>query len=164
MSDLIVLAYTDESNAEAAYREVQKLQSGLIVELAGMALVKVDPDGKTRVETPDGGQIVGYSTASGALFGAVIGLLFFVPLIGLVVGGALGALFSALERTGMNARFRAQVKDVVAAGSSAVVIYATKITRDKFAEALAPFGGTVVETSLSSDEEKELAHSLEPAR
>jgi uncharacterized membrane protein len=160
MSDLVIIAYDSEAGAEGAYKKVQDLQRALVVELAGLALVRIDQEGKTKVETPASGQLIGLGAATGALFGAFIGLLFFIPVIGLVIGGAVGALISGLERTGMNASFRARVKNELPVGSSAVVIYATKITRDKFADALAPFGGTVIETSLSQADERQLASEL----
>ncbi|PJJ61959.1 DUF1269 domain-containing protein [Compostimonas suwonensis] len=160
MADLIVIAYDEESNAESAYNEIQKLQTDLVVELAGLALVKVDAEGKTHVSTPNSGSIIGLSAATGALFGTLLGLLFFIPFAGLVIGGAFGALFAGLDKTGVDSEFRNQVKSTVSAGKSAVVVYATKLTEDKFAAALAPFGGEVIKTSLSAEEERELAHDL----
>ncbi|HEX5298980.1 MAG TPA: DUF1269 domain-containing protein [Streptosporangiaceae bacterium] len=37
---------------------------------------------------------------------------------------------------------------------------ASKITEDKFASAMQPFGGTILKTSLSESDEKELAEEL----
>ena len=37
---------------------------------------------------------------------------------------------------------------------------ALKITEDKFARAMRPFGGTILKTSLSESDEKELAEEL----
>jgi len=37
---------------------------------------------------------------------------------------------------------------------------AEKITEDKFAERMAPYGGQLLKTSLSEADEKELAHDL----
>lgn len=159
MADLIILAYTDEAKAEAAYAKVQDLQRDLVVQLAGLALVH-KRDGKVRVESPGGSTQVSAATASGALFGTIVGLLFLVPFVGFVVGGALGALVAALERTGMDRAFRERVRDVVTDGRSAVVVYATKLTADRFSEAIGPFGGTIVQTSLSDEAERELAHDL----
>lgn len=161
MSDLIVIAFDSEAQAEAAYNEVQALQDDLVVELAGLALVKVDGEGKTKVEYPGTAGKVGVGAAGGALFGVLIGLLFFVPLAGLVFGGLFGALFAGLDKTGINAEFRDRVKSSVSAGKSAIVIYAIKLTEDKFAAALAPYGGTVVQTSLSGDDEKQLIEDLQ---
>lgn len=160
MADLIVISYDTEADAEAAYNQVQALQNDLVVELAGLALVKVDGEGKTKVEYPGAAGNIGMGAAGGALFGALIGILFFVPVAGLVFGGLFGALFAGLDKTSLDAEFRDRVKSTVTAGKSAVVIYATKLTEDKFAAALAPYNGTVVQTSLSEEDEKELIHDL----
>lgn len=160
MADLIVIAFDTESDAEGAYEKIQELQGDLIVQLAGLAVVKVDDDGKSHVDYPGGVGNIGVGAAGGALFGTLIGILFFVPFVGLVFGGLMGALFAGIDRTGLNAEFRGQVKDAVSQGKSAVVLYATKITEDKFAAALAPFKGTVIKTSLSADDERELIHDM----
>ncbi|GAA2246129.1 DUF1269 domain-containing protein [Herbiconiux moechotypicola] len=160
MADLIVIAFDSETEAEGAYDKVQELQGDLIVQLAGLALVTVDADGKTHVKNPGAAGNIGLGAAGGALFGTLIGILFFVPFFGLVFGGLLGALFAGIDKTGLNSEFRSQVKDAVSAGKSAVVVYATKLTEDKFAQALAPFGGTVIKTSLSDEDEKTLIHDL----
>lgn len=160
MADLIVIAFDTEEHAEGAYEKVQELQNDLVVELSGLALVKVDAEGKTKVEYPGTTGKIGVGAAGGALFGTLIGILFLVPFVGLVFGGLFGALFAGLDKTGLDAEFRNRVKSTVSAGKSAVVIYAYKLTEDKFAAALAPFAGTVVQTSLSAEDEKTLIHDL----
>jgi uncharacterized membrane protein len=164
MADLIVISFDSDEQAEAAYNEVQRLQDDLIVQLAGLALVTVDDDGKTHVHTPGPAGKVGWGAASGAVFGTLIGLIFFIPVAGLVIGGLFGALFAGLDKTGLNAEFRERVQRTVTAGKSAVVLYATKLTQDKFAAALAPFEGEIVQTSLSEEEERELAQELTTQR
>jgi uncharacterized membrane protein len=160
MADLIVLAFDSEADAEGAYNKVQELQNDLIVQLSGLALVKVDDDGKTHVDYPGPVGKFGAGIAGGALFGTLIGILFFVPIAGLIFGGLFGALFAGLDKTGLDAAFRDRVKATVTAGKSAVVLYAVKITEDKFAAALRPFNGTVVQTSLSEEVERELIDDL----
>jgi uncharacterized membrane protein len=160
MAELIVIAFDSEADAESAYNKIQELQNDLVVELAGLALVKVDADGKTRVEYPGPAGKIGYGVAGGALFGTLIGILFFVPVVGLVFGGLFGALFAGLDKTSLDAEFRNRVQSTVSSGKSAVVVYAHKLTEDKFAAAIAPFHGTVVQTSLSEEDERELIHDL----
>ncbi len=160
MADLIVIAFDSEADAEAAYNTVQQLQDDMVVQLAGLALVKVNSEGKTSVEYPGGIANIGFGALGGALFGTLIGILFFVPVGGLVVGGLVGALFAGLDKAGMDSEFRGRVQSAVSAGKSAIVVYATKLTADKFAAALAPFHGTVMQTSLSEEDERELAHDL----
>jgi uncharacterized membrane protein len=158
MSELIVIGYDDQATAAQAYNQVLALNRDFVVRLSGLALVTVDLDGKEHVETPR--KIVGVSAASGALWGMLLGLLFFVPGVGLLLGGAMGALFGKLSKSGFNDQFRAQVQDMLHPGSAAVVVMASKITEDKFADAMAPFGGKLLKTSLSEQDEQELAAEL----
>ena len=158
MSELIVIGYDNHDQATSAYNEVLGMQGDFVVELRGLAIVTVDAEGKSHVETPQ--KIVGISAASGALWGMLLGLLFFVPFFGLALGGLMGALFGKLGKSGINDEFRQQVNELLDPGKAAVVVMASKITEDKFADRLKPFGGKLLKTSLSEDDEKELAHEL----
>lgn len=158
MSELIIIGYEDHETAAKAYEKVIELQRDFVVELSGLAVVRIDADGKQRVETP--GKIVGASAATGALWGMIFGLLFLVPGFGLLFGGMMGALSGKLGKMGINRAFRERVDTLLEPGKAAVVVMARKITEDKFAAALAPFGGSVLQTSLSEDDERELAAEL----
>ncbi|MEW2522893.1 DUF1269 domain-containing protein [Actinacidiphila alni] len=158
MSELIVIGYDDHAVAENAYSAVQTLQNDYVVNLTGLAIVSVDEDGKTHVDTPS--KIVGVSAASGALWGMVFGILFLVPGLGLLMGAAMGGLLGKLGKTGIDDQFRGQVQALLKPGTTAVVIMATKITEDKFADAMQPYGGTLLKTSLSDEDEQELSEHL----
>ncbi len=158
MSELIVIGYDDHDKATAAYNEVMALQGDFVVELRGLAIVTVDAEGKSHVETPQ--KIVGMSAASGALWGMLLGLLFLVPFVGLAIGGLMGAVFGKLGKTGINDEFRRQVQELLEPGKAAVVVMASKITEDKFADRMKQYGGTLLKTSLSDEDEKELASEL----
>jgi uncharacterized membrane protein len=119
--------------------------------------VDVDADGKTHVDTPR--RIIGASAATGAIFGLLLGLLFFVPGMALL-GGAVGVLMGTFNKSGIDASFRSQVEHLIEPGHSAVVIMASRITEDKFAAAMQSFGGTILKTSLSDSDERELAEEL----
>ncbi|MEV0129645.1 DUF1269 domain-containing protein [Dactylosporangium sp. NPDC050688] len=157
MSDLIVIGYENPETARQAYEQVQRLQQDFVVDLRGLAIVHVDPDGKTHVDTPQ--RIVGASAATGGLFGLLLGLLFFVPGM-VLLGGAIGALMGKLNKSGIDAEFRNRVEHLLEPGHSAVVIMASKITEDRFASAMRPFGGIILKTSLSESDEEELAGEL----
>jgi len=158
MSEIIVIGYDEQSTATQAYKEVLTLQQDFVVELTGLAIVRVDDEGKSHVETPQ--KIVGVSAASGALWGMLIGILFLVPFFGLALGGAMGALMGKMGKSGIDEQFRSQVQALLKPGGAAVVIMASKITDDKFANAMKQFGGTLLKTSLSEVDEKELASEL----
>lgn len=158
MSELIIIGYDDHAVAERANNKVLELQRDFIVDLAGLAVVRVDDDGKRHIDTP--GSIVGRSASSGAIWGAVIGLLFLAPGLGLLVGGAWGALMGKASKAGINRSLRERVDGLLEPGKAALVVMARKVTEDKFSAAMAEFGGTVLQTSLSDADEKELAVEL----
>jgi uncharacterized membrane protein len=161
MSDLIIIGYQDHDTAKRAYEEVLVLQNDHVVELAGLAVVTVDEQGKSHVDTP--GSLVPGSAAVGALWGALFGILFLIPGAGLLIGGALGALIGRLSKSGINASFRQRVQSMLEPGKAAVVVMTVERTEDKFTAALRPFGGEVLQTSLSNEDEKELAEELRTA-
>jgi hypothetical protein len=90
MSDLIVLGYDNPVQARSAYDEVLALQSDFVAELRGLAIVTVDAEGKSHVETPT--KIVGMGAASGVLWGMLIGLLFLCAVLRRRVGWGVGRI------------------------------------------------------------------------
>ncbi|RSS35024.1 DUF1269 domain-containing protein [Streptomyces sp. WAC08241] len=159
MSELIVIGYDDHAVARKAFKEVQKLRDDHVVELKGLAVVRIDEDGETHVDTPAKTEQIALSATAGALWGLVFGMIVLTPGIG-VVGAALGGLVGKLNQMGVDRGFRQKVSDLLAPGSAAVVIMASKITEDRFATAMEPFGGTVLKTSLPEESERELAEQL----
>ncbi|WP_328940754.1 DUF1269 domain-containing protein [Streptomyces sp. NBC_00250] len=160
MSELIVLGYEDRAVANRAFDAVQKLEGSHVIELTGLAIVSVDADGKTHVDTPARRKgEAALSATAGALWGMVFGMIILTPGIG-VVGAAVGGLIGKLNQMGVDNRFRDKVQSLLAPGSSAVVVMASKVTEDKFAAAVEQFGGTVLKTSLSEESERELAEQL----
>ncbi|MFE5833113.1 DUF1269 domain-containing protein [Streptomyces sp. NPDC056488] len=159
MSELIVIGYEDHAVAREAFKAVQQLRADHVVELNGLAVVRVDPDGETHVDTPAKTEEIALSATAGALWGLVFGMIVLTPGIG-VVGAALGGLIGKLNQMGVDRGFRQKVSDLLAPGSAAVVIMASKITEDRFAAAMEPFGGTVLKTSLSEESERELSEQL----
>ncbi|MDO5736892.1 MAG: DUF1269 domain-containing protein [Propionibacteriaceae bacterium] len=158
MSELIILGYDDDATAEKAYNKVLELNRDFIVALNGLAMVRMDEKGRKHIETP--GSLVAASTTSGALWGMILGVLFLIPGLGLLFGGAMGALSGVAGKAGVNRAFKAKVDGMLEEGKSAVVVMASKVTEDKFAAAMGEFGGTILKTSLSDADEKELEDEL----
>ncbi|RSS51294.1 DUF1269 domain-containing protein [Streptomyces sp. WAC01280] len=159
MSELIVIGYDDHAVATKAFKAVQQLRDDHVVELSGLAVVRVDADGETHVDTPKRSEEVAISATAGALWGMVLGIVILTPGIG-VVGAALGGLIGKLNQMGVDGRFRKKVEELLEPGSAAVVVMASKITEDRFAAAMEAYGGTVLKTSLSEESERELAEQL----
>ena len=152
MSTLIVLGYPSEAEAKSAYQKILDLDKNLIVSLQSVAVVARRADGKYDVVTP--GSKVGTSAVWGLFWGVLFGLLFFVP----IVGAALGA---GIVKHGVDKDFQDRVRNLLSTDDSAAVFMVVdEMTTDKFIDAIRPFGGDVLQTSLSIKDEEELKHEL----
>ncbi len=161
MSDLIVIGYPDENRAQQVWEELVRLQNDLVVDLEDAAIIRRDKKGKLYVTTP-AHHAVAWGTLSGLFWGVLIGLIFLWPLAPVVgvAGGIMGAALGAASDLGIKEDFKQRVQDLVQPGTSAIFVIARKITPDKFEEALRPYGGTVLRTSLSREQEEELMKAL----
>ncbi|MEE1752849.1 DUF1269 domain-containing protein [Streptomyces sp. SP18CS02] len=159
MSELIVIGYDGPSVAREAFKTVQRLDRESVVDLTGLAVVSVDQDGETHVDTPGKSEKTAKSATAGALWGLVFGMLILSPATGLV-GAAIGGLFGKLSQMGVDATFREKVRSLLGPGSAAVVIMASRIADDEFTAAIGSYGGEVLKTSLAEQDEKDLAAQL----
>jgi len=168
MSDLIVIGYADEATAQNVWEDLVKLQHDYLVDLEDAAIIRRDQKGKLHITTP-AHHAVAWGTFSGLFWGVLIGLLFLFPLAPLVgvAGGIMGAALGAAGNLGIKDDFRQRVQDMVKPGTSAILVIVRKVTTDKVLEALQPYGGTVLQTSLPHDAEQQLMKALhgdDPAR
>ena len=98
----------------------------------------------------------------GLFWGFLFGLLFFIPVFGMAVGAGLGALMGKFAKTSIDRQFQDQVRDMVQPGTSALFLMLEKVTPDKAVEAMSKYGGTVLKTSLSKDDEKDSGRPARP--
>ena len=159
MSTLVVLGYPSEAEAKSAYQKILELDQNLIVSLQSIAVVAKRADGKYDVVTP--GSKIGTSTVWGLFWGVLFGLIFFVPVVGAALGAGIGALTGVIVKHGVNKDFQDRVRNLLSAkDSAAVFMVIDEMTTDKFVNAIRPFGGDVLQTSLSIMDEEELKHEL----
>jgi uncharacterized membrane protein len=158
MAELVAIGYPDEGTAAAAADEARRLAHDLIIEPDAIATIVRDAEGKYHVTTSH--HPVGGGASWGMFWGFFFGLLFFIPVFGMAVGAGLGAMFGKIEKSGINKEFQEQVRDMLQPGTSALFLVIEKATPDKAIDALAPFGGTVLKSSLSKEAEQELQTAL----
>jgi uncharacterized membrane protein len=161
MSDLIVIGYPNEGTAQDVWEELAKLEHDYLVDLEDAAIIRRDLKGKLHVTTP-AHHAVAWGSFSGLFWGVLLGLLFLFPLAPLVgvAGGVMGAVLGVAENLGIKDDFKQRVQDMLEPGTSAILAILRKATYDKFVEALRPYGGTVLRTSLSRDAEQQLMKIL----
>ena len=72
----------------------------------------------------------------------------------------MGAALGAAENLGIKDDFKQRVQDMLEPGTSAILVILRKATYDKLVEALRPYGGTVLRTSLPHEAEQQLMKIL----
>jgi len=158
MADLIAIGYPDQATADAAAEEARRLARDLIIQPDAIAVIVRDEEGGYHVHTNH--HLVGGGATWGMFWGLLFGLLFFIPVFGMAVGAGMGALFGKLAKSSIDKQFQDQVRDMLKPGTSALFLMLEKVTPDKAVEAMSKYGGTVLKTSLSKDDERELQEAL----
>lgn len=158
MSDLIAIAYDDEYKAEEVRLTLIKLQKEHLIELEDAAVVVKNTEGKVKLKQAV--DLTAAGAVSGGFWGLLIGTLFLSPILGAAVGAAAGAASGALSDIGVDDDFMKSLGETLKPGSSALFVLVRKVTPDKVLDEVAPYGGTVLRTSLSKDEEAQLQEVL----
>ncbi|GAA1247799.1 DUF1269 domain-containing protein [Kitasatospora nipponensis] len=162
MSNLFAIAYPDLATAQKVRDETIGLQKQQLIDLEDIVVVERRDDGKIKLH--QAGSTTGLAAASGALWGGVIGLLFFMPFLGAAIGGATGAAVGSSTDLGVDDDFMRRVGEHLQPGNAAVFLLVRSATADKVVPALARFGGEIIQTSLSTEAEEHLREMLEAGR
>ena len=158
MSNLVAIAYDDVDQAQEVTNTLGQLMKEHSIELEDAVIVEHRPGGKIKLHQPS---MAGLGAASGALWGGLIGLIFFVPLFGLAIGAASGAAAGALSDHGIDDKFMKELGNKLPEGGAAVFVLVREATADKVVPEISRFGGHVIQSSLSNDQETALQEALD---
>ncbi len=158
MSDLVVIAFPSEARAEEVRSQVLKLQAQYLIELEDAVVAVKTMDGHVKLNQLINPTAV--TAASGTMWGAIIGLIFMMPLAGAAIGAASGALAGAMTDLGINDGFMRDVAAAISPGQAALFLLIRKMTTDKVMEDLHGVGGTVLRTSFDHTKEEALRAAL----
>jgi len=158
MSNLIAIAYPDRTTAEQARSELAQATKEHLVQLDDAVVVLREDDGKVKLQQSM--STTGAGAAGGALWGGLIGLLFLAPLLGMAVGAASGAVAGKLTDVGINDDFMKTLGEKLPPGGAALIALGQTDARDKLIDRMRPFGGEIIQTSLSGEEEEALRAAL----
>ena len=104
MSDLVVIAFPTEAKAEEVRQKLLAMQKEYLIELGDAVIAVKDSNGNIKLN-----QLIN-TTAAGALtgtfWGALIGLIFLMPLAGAALGAASGTLGGYRHQRQMDERDR----------------------------------------------------------
>ena len=158
MANLIAIAYPDAATAEQVRAELGRASKEYLLELHDAVVVEHDAEGKIKLHQAY--SAAGVGAAGGAMWGGLIGLLFLAPFLGMAVGAASGALAGKVSDTGISDDFMKQLGAKLPPGGAALIALGRSDTPDRVLERLQPFGGEVIQTSLSEEDEARLRSAL----
>lgn len=160
MSDLVAIAYDDLPTAQRVASNLGDAVKQHLIELDDLVVVERKEDGKVKLHQPS---LAGLGAASGALWGGLIGLIFFMPLFGMAIGAAAGAAGGAASDTGVDDKFMKRLGEELDPNRAALILLVRKVSVDKILPQV-QVPGTVIQTSLSDDDETALQQALDNAR
>ena len=158
VADLVVIGFPTEAKAEEVRQKLLGMQKEYLIELGDAVIAVKDPNGRIKLN-----QLLHTTTAgavSGTFWGALIGLIFLMPLAGAAIGAASGALCGALTDVGINDKWMKEVAAAIQPGTAALFLLVRRVTADKVLEGLKGEGGTVMRTSLDHTKEEALQAAL----
>ncbi len=158
MSDLVAIAYDDEFKAGEVLQKLERMKKEHLIDLDDAVVVIRDDDGKVKLKQTH--NLVLGGAAGGSFWGLLAGLLFLNPLLGIAVGAGSGALAGYLSDIGIDDNFMKDVGETLKPGTSALFLLIRKVTPDKVIPEIKQFGGIVLRSSLSQEQEEKLREVL----
>jgi uncharacterized membrane protein len=162
MSTLVAIGYDDIHKAQEVRLTLAKLQREYLIDMEDAVVAVKDEEGKIKLH-----QAVNLTAAgavSGGFWGSLIGLLFLNPLLGAAVGASAGAVSGAMTDLGIDNDFMTRLAEGLQPGSSVLFVLVRKATPDKVVDEIKQYGGTVLQTSLSHEDEEQLQTALDEAQ
>ena len=160
MSILVVVGYKEPYKAEEVRLRLWKLQRDYLLDLEDAVVVVKNAEGKVTLHQPV--NLTAAGAVSGGFWGALIGLIFLNPVLGLAVGASAGAVSGALTDIGIDDNFIKELGATMIPNSSSLFVLVRNSTPapDKVLEELKGTGGTILKTSLSHEDEAKLQAAL----
>lgn len=158
MSQLIAVSYPDLFKAQEVRLTLIKLQKEHLIDLEDAVVVTKDAAGKIKLH-----QAVNMTAAgavSGGFWGTLIGMIFLNPIFGAAVGASFGAISGALTDLGIDDQMMKDVAAKLSPNTSALFVLVRAVTADKVVPEIQKFGGTVLQSSLSHEDEARLQAAL----
>jgi uncharacterized membrane protein len=162
MSTLVAIGYSDPYKAEEVRLMLRRMQKEYLVDLEDAVVAVKDDRGKIRLNQAF--SLTGAGAISGGFWGALIGLLFLNPLLGMAVGATAGAVSGALTDVGLDDKFMKELATTLKPGSSVLFALVRTSTPERVLDELKGTGGTVLRSSLAHEDEARLQRALSAVR
>ena len=153
----MAIAYPDEATARQALATLGRLQTERLIELDD-AVIAVNDGDKIRLDQAV--NLAGAGALGGAAWGGLLGLIFLMPIAGMAIGAASGAIAGHFSDYGIDDTFVKDLTRQTTPGSAALFVLARRSTPDRVIAEMQRFGGTVLRTNLCADAEQRFQTAL----
>ena len=120
------------------------------------------PAGARKPKTQQLSNLTGMGALGGTFWGLLIGLIFFVPILGMAMGAAAGAVAGHFTHVGIDDDFIKQVREQVTPGTSALFLLSSHAVLDRVTPAFEGHHAELIQTNLSAEQEKLLRETFSP--
>jgi uncharacterized membrane protein len=134
------------------------LQRRELITLEDAAVAVRKENGQVKVKQAH--SLVGAGALGGAFWGLLIGVIFWMPWLGLAIGAATGALSGKMADIGIDDSFIKEVADKVEPGDSALFLLTRDANMPRIKEELADDEFEIIETNLSPEDETRLRETF----
>jgi uncharacterized membrane protein len=154
MSSFLAFVFSSESALNRMVVEMHSSQIQEYIDIIDSAAVTRKLDGRIKINHSDG--LVGSGDMGGPFWGMLIGVLFFMPWLGLSVGTVTQALSQRLTGFGISDSFVKEAGATIMPGCSALLLIITAMDEDKIIEVLSRHKATLLHNKLSVEDEIKL--------
>jgi uncharacterized membrane protein len=161
MANLVVVMYDDQYRAKEVMKELKTLKENKQLEIDDAAYVTKDNTGHFHVHQEH--SLTKSGAVAGGLGGVIAGLMFTIPIAGLAVGAAAGAIAGKASDIGIDDKMIKAINDDMRLNTSAIFLLVHDVNRDAVIPIFAKYGGKVMQSTVSAEDEAKLQAMLDEA-
>jgi uncharacterized membrane protein len=159
MTTFTVWKFEDPSGADRAAAILKNVEHEGLIKVLDHAVVSW-PVGKSRPNLNRTHDAARHDTGWGALWGLVVGGLFFVPVVGAAAGAGIGAILQATDGVGIGKDQLETIRSQVTEGTSALMVITDEGNLDRVAEHFHGMHWTLVDSNLTEPERRLLLETF----
>ena len=151
MAAFTVWKFDDPNGAAQAESVLEGCQTDGFLKIIDHAVVTW-PEGEAKPQMSHSNDEKWRGTGWGALWGVLVGALFFVPVVGGIVGAGIGAISKITEDAGITKEQLETIRTQVTPGTSALFVVTEEGDLDRVGERFRGMHNTLIATNLTDSE------------
>lgn len=154
-----VWKFDTPDGADHAQSLLRRAASDGLVDIIDHAVV-LWPQGAKRPDIKHGHEDTWRGTGWGAFWGLLLGSLFFVPVLGIAAGAAVGAISATTQKMGITTEQLERIRTEVTEGTSALFLVTNNGDLDRLGERFRGVHLKLVDTNLTDAEKSALLETF----